>query len=329
MLTLPGWVEAARCCGFDIQPELAKAGIAFDLLKLESTPVEEHKVKALMAGCVLATRRGHFPFALGQAFGLAYLPELQTLLRSSPSLRGAVQVFEWVRRLINPRLSVRIEEKGELAWLILEFGGVAGNAGIERYFAESMVSAISSAATVLSGSSDWCKRIWFRHRAPAYRAHYGQYLPAAVEFSRPMHALAIERSDLDLPLPGAWPELHHQAHLRLQQRFEDGARTGGLAARVERAMADDPTLVQQGASALAKRLRLHPRTLQRRLRAEGQGFMALRERARMQLASSLLSETALELDAIAERLGFAERRAFTRAFTRWVGMSPTNFRRRK
>lgn len=325
---MPVWVEAATSCGFDLQPILAKVGIEVDLLHLESSPIEQFKIGALMSECVAATRKGHFPLALGQSFELMYLPELKTLLQSSGSLRDALQIFEWVRRLINPRWTVRLEERGELAWIIGEFLDGDIDPRVASYFVESMFSAATRAGNVRFRRDDWCRHIWFRHSALRDEPTYREYLPIAPEFSRPTNALAVSRELLDAHFAGAWPELYRQAHLRLVDRYVEGARPSGVSARVERAFSDDPALIEKGIEDVSDRVGLNVRTLQRRLRQEGEGFAALRSRARMQVASTLLKDPALAIDDVSTRLGFSDRRAFTRAFTRWIGMTPSEFRRK-
>lgn len=72
---------------------------------------------------------------------------------------------------------------------------------------------------------------------------------------------------------------------------------------------------------------LHARTLQRRLQDEGLQFSEVRERARHAIAAAWLADPRQNLETIAERLGFSDRRSFTRAFTRWSGQSPSMYRK--
>ncbi|MGH8631891.1 MAG: helix-turn-helix transcriptional regulator, partial [Burkholderiales bacterium] len=118
------------------------------------------------------------------------------------------------------------------------------------------------------------------------------------------------------------------AEQRVGQRLARVSRRGGLIAAIESAFEREPRLLGQGIEVLALRLELHPRTLQRRLRDEGQAFGELQDRVRYRLAQKALQDPALDLETISERLGFSDRRSFTRAFTRWAGVSPSEYRRK-
>jgi AraC-like DNA-binding protein len=330
-LTVQSWFVAARRCGFDLAPILSRAGIELDFVHLETATVDQARIKELMVACVASSRGEHFPFVLGQSFAFEYLPELQMLIRTSGSVRQALRVWDWVRALINPRLEFQLVEREHEAWVVYAYAGDSSEEAVEPYFAESMAAGLRSAVSLAFEVPIAIHRFRFRHAAPVYAADYARYLGAEVEFAASSHGFAFPRSVLDLPQPGAHAILNRQIEQRLARRFQlasgSAAPRSGLAGRVERILTAEPALVATGVGPVAKRLVLHPRTLQRRLHHEGDSFVALQARVRMRLASSWLAgEDTLE--EISARLGFADRRSFTRAFTRWFGASPGAFRKR-
>jgi AraC-like DNA-binding protein len=78
----------------------------------------------------------------------------------------------------------------------------------------------------------------------------------------------------------------------------------------------------------AKHLNLSERTLHRRLAREGVSYSALIDSTRAEQARYLLSNSSLSLERISELTGFAEAASFSRAFKRWVGVSPMVYRNR-
>jgi AraC-like DNA-binding protein len=76
----------------------------------------------------------------------------------------------------------------------------------------------------------------------------------------------------------------------------------------------------------AARLRVHQRTMQRMLAAEGTTYWALVDTARRNRACRMLRETRDRIADIAMALGYGEPAHFTRAFRRWAGCSPREFR---
>ncbi len=77
--------------------------------------------------------------------------------------------------------------------------------------------------------------------------------------------------------------------------------------------------------AVAARLGLGKRTMQRKLEAEGYTFREILASFRTERAKELLRETELSVQDIAASLGYLEVNSFRRAFHRWEGVTPTEF----
>jgi AraC-like DNA-binding protein len=77
---------------------------------------------------------------------------------------------------------------------------------------------------------------------------------------------------------------------------------------------------------VARQLRVHRRTLNRRLKDAGTTFQQVLDQVRFELAQEMLSGTRLHVAEIAARLGYRVPSAFTRAFRRWSGSSPVCWR---
>jgi AraC-like DNA-binding protein len=329
-LLLPSWLEAARECGFALEPILERTGIPVDFVHLEDNRIEQSRFRDLFAACIEAADavgRAHFPFALGGAQRFEYLPELMELARTADTPRDALHVFDWVRALINPRLGVWIEDHGEEAWLRFDYAGLTDETLI-RYMAESVLATTHRTVRVCFGAVLPISRIECRHPAPLYAPAYREHFATEVVFGARDYGLVFSRAAADAPLDGANPLRHRQLEQRLAQRFERTAPPAGLVARIEQALAAEPALLVGGLDDLARRFVMHPRTLQRRLAEQQQSFVEVQARVRMQLAASWLRTGELSIEEISERLGFSDRRGFTRAFTRWAGMSPHAYRTR-
>src|SRR5262249_51096401 len=80
-------------------------------------------------------------------------------------------------------------------------------------------------------------------------------------------------------------------------------------------------------AAVAPRLAMSPRAVQRRLRAEGATFQQLLDEVRRDLPKRYIQDPAHSLSQIAFLLGFGDQTAFHRAFVRWTGVAPGRFRR--
>lgn len=325
-ITLPNWVKAAAQCGFNIEPVFRRLGIHTDLVHLENSTITQPVLEKVFEACMARSKRGHFPFVLGETFAFEYLPDIETFLTTSPTLREAARVFDWVTELINPLIELRMVEEGRNAALVLNAD--ATELPARPWFTETVFSSVIKFGRELLGERAHFMRLTFRHPAPPYARACRQHFRIPVVFGAARDALEFERKLLDLKLRGGFPALHEQAAYRVARRLAHLPRRPGLVEAIEKACEADPLLPGRGIEAVAKKVGIGSRTLQRRLKAVGDSFADLLGRVRYRQAMRLLEAADLDIEGISERLGFSDRRSFTRAFTRWSGVSPSAFRQR-
>lgn len=328
LISLPNWVKAATACGFSIGAVYEELGIEADLVHVESATVSSLDMERLMAACVARSKRRHFPFALGETFAFEYLPDLETFLTTSPTLRESARVFEWLRVLMNPHLVMRIHEAGEVASLRLDWQDRHFSQTFQWFVEATFVAVLKFGRTLMHGRGDF-RRASFQHPRPAYASEVSELFRVPIAYAQPHNALELDRRLLDLRLEGAFETLHRQAEQRVVQRLSERAAPAGVRTRLEHLMERKPALLGQGIEEAARALEVHPRTLQRRLAEEQASFADLQAGLRLKLAKAWLADAALDIETISARLGFADRRSFTRAFSRWAGQTPSAFRSRK
>ncbi|RZI84453.1 MAG: AraC family transcriptional regulator [Rubrivivax sp.] len=330
LFMLSSWIKAAAKCGFNVQPLFKEAGITIDLIRLEDARVSPIQLISVLEQCVAMSPQGHFPLVLGDTFAFESLPEFETLLTTSPTLRQALVVAELAKRMILPWLKFDIQVDGDLAYVAVAFDVPLvdpDSLGLPlHYVTEAVLACIRKFGRSLQGSSDGFLSVSMRRPPPPYAEELQRFFETPVNFNQPMDALVFESRILDLPLEGAFPALHEQAHFLAQQRLGKEARRQGVAAEIEEIIAREPGLLALGVEDMAERLNLHPRTLQRRLKDEGDGYLHLQARMRHRLACDWLRKADMSVDDISARLGFSDRRAFTAAFKRWEGCTPTHWR---
>ena len=99
-----------------------------------------------------------------------------------------------------------------------------------------------------------------------------------------------------------------------------------LSAKIRRRLREWSPAAWPDFETLAHQLNASPATLRRRLDDEGESYRAIMDELRRDLAIALLSDTQLSLSDIAGELGFAESSAFHRAFKKWTGTRPGEYR---
>lgn len=160
---------------------------------------------------------------------------------------------------------------------------------------------------------------------PPDPAAHEALLGAPVRFACTVTALELPAATWRAPLLGADPSL--QRTLRaLAAYLPDAPPLGAFEAELRLRLR---ALLPSGdgcAAEAARALGLSPRTLQRRLREEGTTFRAVLDEVREREAERLLAPGGPELTELALRLGFSDQTAWNRAFRRWKGVTPTQWR---
>jgi AraC-like DNA-binding protein len=170
------------------------------------------------------------------------------------------------------------------------------------------------------------RRVFFRHTRPAHEGAYTRIFGREVLFSQPRHEIVFKREVLD------FQQLHRDDDVRdlLRRRAEELlARQGSDDHLVARATAAARAALACGSvdpAAVARRLGMTSRSLQRRLRERGCSLNAVLEAARRDIACQALKDRESSIKDIAFRLGFSEPSAFHRAFKRWTSMTPAEYR---
>ncbi|MFO0660261.1 MAG: AraC family transcriptional regulator ligand-binding domain-containing protein [Polyangiaceae bacterium] len=163
-----------------------------------------------------------------------------------------------------------------------------------------------------------------------YRAFFG----VDVAFGAERNELQYPASILDRPIPKADPRLGDyllEAAESARIRFAEARALSSealyerVAREVRRRLALGETL---SIEPIAKQLGASPRTLQRALTTEGSSFREIADSERQRVAELLLGSSKHAVSEVAAQLGFSELASFSRAFKRWTGSSPAEFRRR-
>ena len=164
------------------------------------------------------------------------------------------------------------------------------------------------------------------HARPDYAQEYRDLFGGTVRFGRERTRIAFDRRHLGHAIPHRNPYVYSamlkQVNVlmsRLQSR-----RTFGR--KIRRLISQQMSTERIDADTLAKQCHMSRQTLYRRLKKEGLGFHDLVEEVRKDKAMRYVASDRYALGEIAFLLGFSELSAFSRAFKRWTGIAPAQYR---
>jgi AraC-like DNA-binding protein len=241
-------------------------------------------------------------------------------VRSSATVRDALGLLARWTPLLHPDLRGALGD--DARWCLSALGRPRG---LGRYVHEAVLGHVLARLRDAAGDVT-PSGIWFAHARPPQVEPLARFFgTAAIAFGAEDSGLAFSSDVLDRALPGA-DERTAPTIAALVDAALPGPAPESLSKRVADRIA---ATLPEGANVhdVARALHLSSRTLQRRLEQEGTRFGEVLDGVRLDVARRLLADRTLALGDIAFRLGFADLATFSRAFKRWTGEPPGQWRR--
>jgi AraC-like DNA-binding protein len=267
----------------------------------------------------------------GRAMQLGLGGPLDYAMSSAASLRQSMQVAMRYCRLYSDALLPKLEQEGERAIIRLDsklpWQRVVADFTLSTWYATHLKPHREHARDPLGRrlALECC----FAHGKPADVSEYERAFDGStLRFDAGFYGFVLDAAAIDAPLLSADVALHaaHIEHLEVLHAQLDAAAPRNIEARVRQALGSDLRCSFASADRVARALHMSRRTLARRLDGEGTTFSEVLDTHRRELGVRYVARTSLPLGEISERLGFSQVQGFGRAFRRWTGRSPLEYR---
>jgi AraC-like DNA-binding protein len=253
---------------------------------------------------------------------------LGMLCRASlPSPNLEVALRRWCRhhRLLVDDVALELSVAGGRATLSI---GERRDLGATREFCLlSLLRYVHGYACWAVDSRISLLEVGFPFPRPPHEAVYPLLFPGPVSFDAAAAHLTFDARYLALPLRRDDHALRTMLHHALPLTVLPYRRDRLLVERVRRFLFEHPGEAHD-ADAIARHLHVSTRSLHRHLRDEGASLQRLKDEVRRERAEALLVRTDHPVKQVALAVGFADEKAFARAFKGWTGETPRGFRRR-
>lgn len=237
------------------------------------------------------------------------------------------------------------------------YGGLVGNGLVTRYTVQDDVCCMETRR--LEGARPYCRHTyeysfggWWNLKSlivgdrlqpshielpypapPVTSEHHAVYAGIPLSYGHEVLRVYFSAAYRDLALMAADSQLKQvleaQALQRLHELQGEQADRDPFVARVRQMIADRLAYGVPSVEEIAGELNVSVRTLQRQLDSGDSGYKALLDLVRADLAQKYINNRALSLLDVAMMLGFAEQSSFQRAFKRWFGNTPGEYRRQQ
>lgn len=167
--------------------------------------------------------------------------------------------------------------------------------------------------------------VYFSHHCQGEQNKYQQYFNCELQFGHDFNGILINKAVLDIPLGKSNREIHLRLCEHAEQQISKLVEQLPIETITQFISNQLPLGVPDIADA-ASSLHMSVRTLQRKLAEHELSFSGLVDSIRQDLAVRYLTDTDTKIIYISQMLGFSEQSAFQRAFKRWTGQTPKQFR---
>lgn len=315
------WCTALRAClsafealGLDARRIAETAGISETVLADPDVRVPLETTARIWPAAQSQWRRPGLGLHAGAALPAGALGVLEFVFAASETVRDGLKAVVSSFPIVSGGLTRFDYVEDEAGRLI--FGGVAPEQ-VRDYALTAVVGLLHRFDT---------RAVGVELAGPPFDSQrsYRKILRCDVTFHGARNQIVVDRRVLDLPLPSHYRGLQ----FALEREIDRLKRSVGsdVVDDVKRTIA---LLLPGGAPELdevARRLSMGQRTLQRRLGERGTSLREATEEVRHQLALRHLESARLNVAEIAHVLGYSDPSAFTRAFKRWTGISPSEAR---
>jgi AraC-like DNA-binding protein len=305
---------ALRACGFE----------ALDDIKEDGPWVPAEMLDRMMAAALHTTGDPHFGLVAGRSLALMRYGVIAQVVMPSPGLRQMLEDIMRFGRLSLEQAEVELEEHSQGPARLVVRPVVKG--GASGHFRMQLVATSAIQMLRFGGaSSQDIHQVDFPFAAPVgHEARYTALFGARIQFDSRRCEVHFNPALLNTALPTHDPVSYKAARTRAEALLAAMESGNGVAEQVRRWLLSQlpvcPTVADTAAA-----LGTTERTLRRQLEALGTSHAQIVQECQQLTAEQLLAE-GQSIKQIADAVGFSSVHGFHRAFRRWTGQTPTDWR---
>lgn len=308
--------------GLDPNPVIREAGLDPCLFNDETNVIPHAALGRLLTLSVTHTRCPHFGLLVGQRATILSLGLVGRLMQHSETVGDALRALVMNLSIQNRGAVPSLSVSGDTA--LFTFSVYQPEAESADQISDGAIAVAVNALRTLCGQEWNPAEVLLPRASPTDPELYRRHFRAPVRFNQESASIVFPAQDLDLHVAGADPMVRALLEERILQL--KGAQGSQFSDDIRRLLRTRLTSSHCSADDIAHLLAMHRRTLSRRLKDGGKGYRAITNEIRFEIARQLLTDTQVPLAQIAAALGYSEASAFTRAFRRWSGQTPTTWR---
>lgn len=323
---IPGIIDLAIKNRISVENIFASAKVDPALIGQSGAFLTFEQILRLFNAAFSAMNDPAFGIRLGESVQYHTLDLLGQLVATSRNLQEALDELFQFKDLVAPFTIFGLEIKGRNAVLNFSIDPTIIKKNFEVH-QDVVATTVVTIANAITEGGLRLKEVRFAHQRPDYAAEYDRVFQCLISFGCVRNEIIFDRDQLQESLLTSYPEYHNRMQTLAREKLRSIELGQSLEAKVAGFISKNLGVQATQLEDVAANFNMTPRTLQRKLKLEGTSFVAVRDRCRHARALRDLSDPSVEIETLAEALGFSDTSNFYHAFKRWEGVSPGHYRK--
>jgi AraC-like DNA-binding protein len=320
-----GLIEAIKAAGANPHDVLARVAVDSAILANPDGFISVSTFVRILEEAARVSSDECFGLHFGERYNPKNIGSLVYVVLNSPTIAAGIENTARFIKIHNEAAGASLLVEKDRAYL--RFSPNELLIHTSRQHSEFAMTVALNTLRLMVGSEWAPQEVHFTHQLDAASSEHFRVFCAPIVFGCPANAFVIESDFLKREVPAADPRLYRILKRYLGRVLNEMPREDDLVADVRRLVGEalrdgEPKLLRA-----AKGVGMSPRLLQRRLKEHGLDFKRMVDDTRHRLALQYIKEQKDTLTQIAFMLGYSDASAFNRAFKRWTGTAPLEYRR--
>ncbi len=325
LATSAGWIwRALESHGVEPEPLFRRAGMDPAKMLDPDARYKEAKFYRLMNLAVEATGNPYFGLEVGEYWHPSHAHALGYAWLASQTLLDALERTARFFKVLSDKEELVLEDLGEAYRLLLQNLSPRNHPTADEEY-DSMMAGIVDLSRYCAGEDFAPLRVSLTRVPPPDPERFHRHFRCPVHFRANENVMVFDAESLRRPLPTSNPAVA-QANDRIVADYLARFDRGGVQMQVRSKLLEQLSSGHATQESVARSLHMSSRNLQRKLKDDGTTYKDLLDQTRRDLAEQYVRQKHLSIKEITYLLGFSESANFSRAFKRWTGRSPSEFR---
>ena len=310
--------------GFPFEPIFRRSGIEPDLLAEDEDSVSLAQFASLLGDGLRTTGDSGLGLEYGLRGRISHFGILGYALLSAKDLRHAIEFVSRYYETFHPVISFSFEvAPPQICARVVES---ASPGHLEVFAHEAVLACTAAVANFLVDEPIAPTRLSLCYPAPPHAERYAAVFGCRPEFDAPYTSIRFESRHLNAPFKFANEEMAEICRQQCESRLHAIKERGGLISKVRAELLQTPGRFPKMCT-IAAELGMSTRSLRRHLREDGVTYQELLDHVRKDLAVDYLRNSPLTVEQVAQLVGYGEAASFRKAFRKWTGEAPGDYRK--